>query len=1069
MPPSPQWHFDPFRLDPDNARLWRDDQPVPLTLKAFGVLQHLVTHAGQLVTKEALLDAVWPETAVSEAALRVVIGELRKALGDAAQAPQFIATVHGLGYRFLTLVTRIDPPSEDPEPVTFVASDAPMQLVPEESDSMILPPIAVEADATPLPVPPVLFPPVPLTGPGAYLQSPFVGRDAELAVLYARLALVERGQGQVVGIVGEAGLGKSRLLYEFRQGLSTRQVTYMQGLCQSIGRTMPYLPVLDLLRATLQITETDSMAAVTAKVYAGLRTRELAPDACAPYLLSLLGIQVEPGRFAGVAPEVCRARTFEALHQLGVASSQQQPCILAVEDGHWADATSEAYLAALAERLAGFPILLLVTFRPGYRPPWLGLPYATQIALQPLKPDESRQIVRAILHQTPLPLALEQQLLAKAAGNPMFLEELARAVGGQGGSPLAHTVPMTVRAELAARISRLLPAERRILQTAAVISRRVAHAILHDMPLPVTLEEQLLATAQGHPWFLEELAQVVAEPEGRPPELTVPTTVRAALMARIDRLPPMEKRMLQTAAVIGMEVPVALLHAMIPLPEESRRLALAHLQNAGFLVATQHSPERVYTFKHAMMQEVAYGSLHETQRRALHQQVVAVLNASPRSYLACVNQVAYHALRGELWDTAVAAFRQLGTTAMARSAYHEAVACYEQALEALRRLPTQPETHEQAIDLHLELRHALEPLGDYMRIFVHLEEAQTLAVALGDTARQGVVSAYLTWDRYVMGDYEAALAAGQHALSMIQEDFALRIVTHINLSRTYHTLGEYHQAIELLRPGIVSLTGAWLYERFGLLPAVSARSSMVHSLVELGDFGAGIGLGEEALQIAEAVGHPFSLYQSCRTLGGLYLRKGELDRAIPLLERGLTLSQEAHLQHGFPVVASTLGAAYAQAGRLTEALPLLEQAGAQMATLRLVTDQALCLLLLSEGYLLAGRPYDALPHAQETLKLARTYKECSTHGYALWLLGTLAAQDEAPMGELAETFYQSAIALANAHGMRPLLAHGHLGLGLLYGRQGKWESARTALSSAIGLFRTMDMASWLSRAQDAMV
>jgi tetratricopeptide (TPR) repeat protein len=188
-----------------------------------------------------------------------------------------------------------------------------------------------------------------------------------------------------------------------------------------------------------------------------------------------------------------------------------------------------------------------------------------------------------------------------------------------------------------------------------------------------------------------------------------------------------------------------------------------------------------------------------------------------------------------------------------------------------------------------------------------------------------------------------------------------------------------------------------------------------------------------------------------------------------LLERGLTLSQEAHLQHGFPVVASTLGAAYAQAGRLTEALPLLEQAGAQMATLRLVTDQALCLLLLSEGYLLAGRPYDALPHAQETLKLARTYKECSTHGYALWLLGTLAAQDEAPMGELAETFYQSAIALANAHGMRPLLAHGHLGLGLLYGRQGKWESARTALSSAIGLFRTMDMASWLSRAQDAMV
>jgi predicted ATPase len=368
-------------------------------------------------------------------------------------------------------------------------------------------------------------------------RSPFVGRDAELAVLYERLALVKRSQGQVVGIVGESGIGKSRLLHEFRQGLRTRQVTYVQGRCRSYGMTIPYLPVLDLLRATLQITEVDSAAVIAAKVYTGLRTRDLVPDAWAPYLLPLLGIEVEPARFVGVDPEVLKAWTFEALHQLSFSSGQQQPYIMAVEDVQWIDATSDAYLAALAERLAGFPILLLVTFRPGYRPSWLSTSYTTQVALQPLGPDDSRQVVRAIQHNTPLPTALEQQLLAKAEGHPFFLEELVQAVVEEGGNWPAHPMPATVREVLA---------------------------------------------------------------------------------ARIERLPPIEKRILQTAAVIGMEVPFALLDAIIPLPEETWHESLAHLQTAAFLSAKRLMPERVYTFKHALVQEVAYDSLLEAPRRALH-------------------------------------------------------------------------------------------------------------------------------------------------------------------------------------------------------------------------------------------------------------------------------------------------------------------------------------------------------------------------------------------------------------------------------------------------------------------
>jgi hypothetical protein len=193
--------------------------------------------------------------------------------------------------------------------------------------------------------------------------------------------------------------------------------------------TIPYLPVLGLLRATLQITEADSAAVVAAKVYTGLRTRDLVPDAWAPYLLPLLDIEVEPARFVGVDPEVLKAWTFEALHQLSFSISQQQPYILEVEDVQW--------------------------------------------------------VVRAIRHDTPLPIALEQQLLAKAEGHPFFLEELVQAVVEEGGGWPAHTVPATVREALAARIDRLPPLEKRILQTAAVIGMEVPFALLDaSIPLP---------------------------------------------------------------------------------------------------------------------------------------------------------------------------------------------------------------------------------------------------------------------------------------------------------------------------------------------------------------------------------------------------------------------------------------------------------------------------------------------------------------------------------------------------------------------------------------------------------
>ena len=238
--------------------------------------------------------------------------------------------------------------------------------------------------------------------------------------------------------------------------------------------------------------------------------------------------------------------------------------------------------------------------------------------------------------------------------------------------------------------------------------------------------------------------------------------MQAVLAARIDRLPPEEKRLLQTAAVVGTEVPLPLLQAIAEAPEEVLHRSLAHLQTAEFLYKTRLFPEIAYTFKHALTHQVAYENLLQEQRRALHARIVAALEALAGDRVAeQVERLAHHALRGEVWEKALAYFRQAGEKALARSAYREAVGYFEQGLSALRHLPERRDTLEQAIDLRLALRTALHPSGDSGGILAYLREAEALAAALDDSRRLGQVSMFLSQHFYVMGAQEQAIASGQ--------------------------------------------------------------------------------------------------------------------------------------------------------------------------------------------------------------------------------------------------------------------------------------------------------------------
>lgn len=316
-------------------------------------------------------------------------------------------------------------------------------------------------------------------GPGLGARvTTFVGRRREVEVLESRLAAAVQGNGQVIGIAGEAGMGKSRLLFEFRERLERERVGYLEGHCVSYGSAIPYLPVLDLLRASCGITETDSPETVGAKVRQSLGAARMDPAESGPYLLHLLGVKEGTDPLSPLSPEAIRARTVQTLIGMTLEASRRRPLVLAVENLHWIDTASEEYCAALAEALAGAPVLLLLTYRPGYRPPGLDKSYATQVALQPLVPEDSRRVVASVLQGRPLPDALTGVILEKAEGNPFFLEELARAVLERGDPEAAVEVPDTIQEALVARIDRLPDGVRRLLQTAAVLGREFSLRLL---------------------------------------------------------------------------------------------------------------------------------------------------------------------------------------------------------------------------------------------------------------------------------------------------------------------------------------------------------------------------------------------------------------------------------------------------------------------------------------------------------------------------------------------------------------------------------------------------------------
>jgi transcriptional regulator with AAA-type ATPase domain/tetratricopeptide (TPR) repeat protein len=828
---------------------------------------------------------------------------------------------------------------------------------------------------------------------GAMTQ--FVGRDGELDVLRSRLTLAEAGHGQVVAVVGEAGVGKSRLIYELApaQRLPGWRVLEAAGI--SYGQAMSYLPVVALLKGYFAVEDGDDAQAVRDKVTRALLTLDASLESALPALLALLDVPVEDAAWRALDPPRRRRRTIEAVRRVLLREAREQPLLLVFEDLHWIDGETQALLDGLVDALGSERLCLVASYRLEYRHAWNGKTSYTELRLDILPPERAREFLETLLGGDPGLAPLKQLLVER--GNPFFLEETVRT----------------------------------LLETEALLGERGKYRLARPVPA-----------------------------------LHVPPTVEAVLAARIDRLGSEDRRLLQTAAVIGKDVSLALLEAVAEMEAPALRAGMARLQGTAFLVEDPLSSDAAYTFKHALTHQVAYDVMLPERRRTLHARLTGVIEGRYPDRLAeRVNELAIHAMRGELWDKAVVYCQQLGEKGYLRGAYREGVAGYEQALEALGHLPGSPETGAAAVELRLGLARCLMSLVEHSRALALLNEAEAHARKLDDRVRRGRVLSLSSWARRHHGDLEGAILAARESLDIA---VSLGDPLHVaeatqNLAVVLEAVGYFQDAAGLLRRNVEALA----CDRPGPTRdlAIGSRTWLARVLGILGDFSEGERLGQEALRLAMEDRRGTLPLASHTSLGIVYSRKGDFEAAIRVLEEGLAEARASDDRVWTNVIAGVLGVVYARTGRCAEGIELLEEGVNDAVQMRTVYFLPLRLADLSVGYRLAGRLAEAWPLATRALELARSQTLRALEAHTLFQLGALHADTVPPDLPAAQAHYRESLALAARLGMRPLVAHCHLGLATVCRRAGTQEEARQHVATATMMYREMEMAYYLEQAE----
>jgi class 3 adenylate cyclase/predicted ATPase len=822
-----------------------------------------------------------------------------------------------------------------------------------------------------------------------------VGREEELEILLRRWSKAKTGQGQVVLLSGEPGIGKSRLTAALMERLAVEPHTRLRYFCAPQYTDSALYPFIGQLERAAGFARDDPTYVRLDKLDALFAPSS--PSAEDAALVAEMLSLPNDGRYPvlHLTPLQRRQKTLENYVLQVNAFARQNPVLMIFEDAHWTDPTSLELLGRIVDRILPLRVLLIVTFRPEFEPPWIGRPYVTALTINRLAERQIDAVIDAVVGNRFIPPDIRQDIIERTDGIPLFVEEMTKAVlEAEGEGAAAQAISM--------------------------------------VPSPV---------------------------------LAVPASLHASLMARLDRLGP-AKEIAQTGAAIGREFSHALLAAVARKSETELELALGQLIKAGLLSGQGVPPNATYLFKHALVQDAAYGTLLREPRRALHARIAETLE----SQFAEIVETRPELLAGQCADAGLiekagGLWGKAGQRSLERSAVVEAVAQFTRALDQVASLPATPALRREQIRLQVGLANALyhskgfgvaETLSAFDQARVMIERAEALGEHVEDPLLLYSVLYGFFIPKFMNFDGDAASALARQFLALAEQQRATApiMIGHRLLGNTLLAIGDPSEALS-------HLDRAWaLYDpaahrplatRFGHDVGVATLTFRPLAQWLLGYPQTALVETERAIKAARETDHmPTLLFAlSCTALTHICSR----DTAVATIHLDECISLAREKVPFFKMFAGALrGCVLAQTGKAADAIQAINAEIAGLGAMGAPTWRTAYLSHLALAYAELGKLDDASRCIAEAIKAVQTTKEGWYQAEINLIAGEIALKSPEPDAAKAEGYFERALAVARQQQAKSWELRAAMSLARLWRDQGKVQQARELLAPVYGWF-----------------